>query len=94
MTLPSKLWMPGMSGVCGWDRNPVAVIRNCVSSVWPSDSVTRQSLASSSQRAPSTTELNRMWRRTSYLSATWSAYFLISGPVENSRVQFGFGSKK
>jgi len=46
------------------------------------------------QRAPSTTVLNRMCPRTSYLSATSSAYCLISGPGVNSRDQFGFGSKK
>ena len=70
MTLPAKSVMPGMSGICGWDRKPVAVIRNRAVSVSPSASATRQTLASSSQRAPSTVVLNRMCRRTSYLSAT------------------------
>ena len=72
----------------------MAVIRYRAVSVSPSASATCQTLASSSQRAPSTVVLNRMWRRTSYLSATSSAYCLISAPVENSRDQFGFGSKK
>ena len=94
MILPSKPWMPGMSGVCGWDRNPVAVIRYRALSVPPSPRATRHNPASSSQRAPSTVVWNRMWRRTSYLSATSSAYCLISAPVENSRDQFGLGSKK
>ncbi len=63
-------------------------------SVSPPATATRQTLASSSHRAPSTTVLNRMCLRTSNLSATSSAYCLISAPVENSRDQFGFGSKK
>ena len=67
---------------------------NTAPSTSPSSTVTRQTLASSSQRAPSTTVLNRMCLRTSNLSATSSAYCLISGPGVNSRDQFGFGSKK
>ena len=69
-TLPSKLAIPGMSGVRGWDRKPVAVIRKRVVKVSPPASATRHTSASSSHRAPSTVVLNRMWRRTSYLSAT------------------------
>ncbi len=83
-----------MSGVRGWDRNPVAVIRWRAVSGSPPAGVTRQTAASESQRALWTLVLYRMWRRTSYLSATSSAYCLISGPVQNSRDQFGFGSKK
>lgn len=94
MIRPSNSVMPGMSGMCGWDRNPVAVIRYRASSVAPSARFTRHTVASSSQRAPSTTTPKRIWRRTSYLSATSSAYCLISAPVENSRDQFGLGSKK
>ena len=62
--------------------------------VSPPASPTRQQRASSSQRAPSTVVLKRMCLRTSYLSATSSAYCLSSGPGVNSRDQFGFGSKK
>ena len=94
MTLPAKLATPGISGTFGWDRKPVAVIRYCADIVTPLATATRQTPASSSQRAPSTTVLKRIWRRTSYLSATSSAYCLISGPGVNRRDQFGFGSKK
>src|SRR5437879_2714370 len=94
MTLPAKSVTPGMSGTFGCERKPVAVIRNRADSTSPSASVTFQVLASSSQRAPSTTVLNRMCPRMSNLSATSSAYCLISAPVENSRDQFGLGSKK
>ena len=95
MTLPPKLSRPGISGAFGWDRKPVAVIRyRAVSDVAAGQRCTCQALASSSQRAPSTVVLKRMWLRTSYLSATSSAYCLISQPVENSRDQLGFGSKK
>ena len=94
MTLPSKSWIPGMSGVCGWDRNPVAVIRYWALRVLPSARLTCQRLVSSSHRALSTETLKRMWRRTSYLLATSTAYFLISGPGVNIRDQSGFGSKK
>src|SRR6478735_5092673 len=104
MTLPPKLSRPGISGAFGWDRKPVAVIRYRAvsdersreepSDFSPAARATRQVLASSSQRAPSTVVLKRMWVRTSYLSATSSAYCLISEPVENSRDQLGFGSKK
>ena len=94
MIVPSKPVMPGISGVSGWDRKPVAVIRYRAVSVSPPASATRHTLASSSHRAPSTVVLNRMWRRTSYLSATSSAYCLISVPVENRRDQLGLGSKK
>ncbi len=80
MTLPAKSVTPGMSGTFGWDRKPVAVIRYRADSISPSATVTRQTAASSSQRAPSTTVLNRMCLRTSNLSATSSAYCLISGP--------------
>jgi hypothetical protein len=65
-----------------------------VVSVSPPASATSQCFASSSQRAPSTVVLNRMCVRMSYLSATCSAYCLISEPVENNRDQLGFGSKK
>jgi hypothetical protein len=60
MIRPLKLVMPGMSGVFGWDRKPVAVIRKRLVSVSPSAKATFQTCASSSQRAPSTAALNRM----------------------------------
>ena len=86
--------MPSISGVCGWERKPVAVIRNRVVSVSPSATATCHVSVSSSQRAPETLVPNRMWRRTSYLSATSSAYLLSSLPGANSRDQFGFGSNQ
>ena len=70
---PPNVSMPGMSGIFGWHRKPVAAIRYCVLSVSPPASARRHSWASSSHRAPSTMVLNRMNRRTSYFSATFTA---------------------
>ncbi len=78
----------------GWDRKPVAVIRKRVAKVSPPASATRHISASSSHWAPSTVVLNRMWRRTSYLSATSAAYCLTSPPGANSRDHVGFGSNQ
>ena len=60
MTCPANVSIPGMSGVFGWHRKPVAATRNWALNVSAPASATRQSWASSSHRAPSTVVLNRM----------------------------------
>ena len=93
-TVPAKSPTPSMSGSRGWDRNPVAVTRYVARTGSPPATWTSHSWASSSQRAPSTTVLNRMCRRRSYLSATCSAYFFSSGPRAYQCFHHGFGSKE
>ena len=68
-----------MSGIRAFDRQPVASTTNFAVTVLPSEVATDHSEVVSSKAARSTRVLNWMSGRRSKRSATWLAYFKISG---------------
>ena len=68
-----------MSGIRAFDRQPVASTTNFAITVLPSDVETDHSAVASSNAALSTRVLNWMSGRRLKRSATWLAYFKISG---------------
>ena len=68
-----------MSGIRAFDRQPVASTTNFAVTVLPSEVVTDHSEVVSSNTALSTRVSNWMSGRRLKRSATWLAYFKISG---------------
>src|ERR1700720_1407639 len=72
MLRPLNVSIPGISGVRGWNRNPVAATMNCVLSVSPPANATRHNWACSSYQTPSAVVWNRMrGARRSYRPHAW-----------------------
>ena len=67
---PAKLSRPGIDGILGIERQPVAMIRKAAVSVSPRSVVTFQRMAPSSRTALVTLVPNSMSRRRSNRSAT------------------------
>src|SRR6266446_2990782 len=75
----SNARMPDIKGIRAFDRQPVASTTYFAVTVLPSDVVTDHILALSSKPARSTRVLSAISGRSLKRSATWLAYFRISG---------------